>query len=149
MKVMVYRVIKPSAFLFATPHQRAKIVRRWERFEQEHGAGLELLALRRSYGERKEGSITDIAEAIYRLIRAGKTNLDKDFNLGRLPEPVLQKAWMRKGEVQQRKRDVEEGLFDTIDVSKLDLSVMPTAHLIRAGDFPPRAAPGLISEEDG
>src|SRR5262249_14091436 len=66
-KVLTYRCLKPSAFLFRTPEQRAAVVRQWQRFEQQTGHGLELLALRRAYRGRRQGSLADLASAVYEL----------------------------------------------------------------------------------
>src|SRR5207253_541464 len=73
-KVTAYRAVKDSTFVFDTPDQRAAVLKQVQQFEKRTGAGLELLALRRTYGGRRRGSLTDLAEELYRLIREGNAD---------------------------------------------------------------------------
>jgi hypothetical protein len=82
-RVRAYKVIKPSAFLFRTPVQRAKFVKAADKFFDETGCGLELLALRRSSPDRRQGSVRDVATIVYSLIRAGEENITRALNLTR------------------------------------------------------------------
>jgi hypothetical protein len=78
-----YKVIRPKAFLFRTPQQESKFTRASEKFTSCYGTGLEALALRRTWRGRRQGSIINIAEEIYRLIRAHEDNPTKALNLTR------------------------------------------------------------------
>jgi hypothetical protein len=71
-RVQAYKVIKPSAFLFKRPQQREAFVRMMDKFAEQTSCGLELLALRRSSDERQHGSVADVAEALYRMIRGAR-----------------------------------------------------------------------------
>ena len=72
--VLAYKLIKTSAFLFRTPRQREKFEKAMKKFADSTGCGLEALSLRRGGGGRRKCSIADVAEAIYRLVRAGEEN---------------------------------------------------------------------------
>ena len=56
-RILAYKVIKPSAFLFRTPQQRAKFVKAMQKFADSTGCGLEVLSLRRGSEGRRKGSI--------------------------------------------------------------------------------------------
>jgi hypothetical protein len=88
LRVKVYKVIKPSAFLFCTPRQQAAFVKAMGKFADETSCGLELLALRRGTPERRKGSIADVAGAIYCLVRSGNLNPSKALNLTRPSEEL-------------------------------------------------------------
>ncbi len=133
-KVLSYRILKPSAFVFETPEQRAAILKQWQRFEARTGAGLELLALRRAYRDRKRGSLVDLAEAIYQLIRSGKTNLTKTLNLNRIGR-LEQLASPRKTMIENRKKQAEDNLVARIDVRNIDLAAVVTGYLVSRADL--------------
>lgn len=82
-RVQAYKVIKPSGFLFKTPHQRGQFLKALDKFSDGCGCGLEVLALRRSGGGRERGSIVGVAEVLYKLIRASETNPTRALNLTR------------------------------------------------------------------
>jgi hypothetical protein len=77
VKVLNYKVLKASAFVFETPEQRAAIVKQWLKLEDRIGAGPEVLALRRTYKGRRRGSLRDLAEAVYEIIRTGRDQSDQ------------------------------------------------------------------------
>jgi len=82
-KLRDYRIFKPSAFVFQTPVQRRNFERQLDRFKRRTGCGLEVLALRRGYGDRRANSITDLAQAIYELIQNGKKDFSKALHWNR------------------------------------------------------------------
>ena len=82
-----YRAIKPSAFVFGNPQQRAAILKQVQKFEDQYASGLELMALKRGYGKRKQGAITCVAEDLYGVIQQGALNL-KGLNLQKVPEAL-------------------------------------------------------------
>ena len=83
-KVCNYRAIKPSAFIFKTPKHAPSILKQIEWFERQNGCGLELLALRRTFGERRNGSLVDIATILYQAIQSDSHDIVKPLNLKRL-----------------------------------------------------------------
>jgi hypothetical protein len=133
-KVLAYRVVKPSAFVFNTPAQREAVLKQWAKFESRTGAGLELLTMRRSYGTRRRGSLSDLAEAIYKMIRSGEVNMTKALNLNRLGG-LRQPAEARREEIRQRKREAEDELMTRIDVRNLSPEALITACLVTAQDI--------------
>src|SRR5262249_15375599 len=87
-RVLTYKVIKLSAFLFQTPAQQSAFVNALAKFTESYSCGLEVLALRRSGEGRRRGSIADIAALIYRLIREGDMNPTKALHLTRTCEAL-------------------------------------------------------------
>jgi hypothetical protein len=130
LKVMNYRAFKASGFIFRDAEQRAAIVKQWQRFEDKTGAGLEALALRRAYQGRRRGSLRDLAEELYRLIRAGEDNLTRALNLNRLPASVLAVTAPRAQDIERRKALAEARLRETIDARNLRPEALPTAYLV-------------------
>lgn len=133
-RVLNYRILKPSAFIFQNPEQRAAILKQWQKFEEKHGAGLELLALRRSYSGRKQGSVRDLAVAIYELIQQGDTSL-KGLNVGRLPEKLVEMAEDRSEDIAAKKQEVERRMMGMIDTRKIDPQTLATAYVVRGEDL--------------
>ncbi len=132
VKVGNYRAIKPSAFLFRTPEQRRAIVKQVEKFEERTGCGLEVLALRRGYRGRREGSLSDLAEEIYRLIREGESDLTRRLNLGRLSPQLAAISEARLAEIRGRKAAAQAALFARIDVGEVDPADLPTGLVVTA-----------------
>jgi hypothetical protein len=145
VKVMNYRALKPSGFIFQTPEQRTAVVRRWQKFEDKTGAGLEALALRRTYKGRRRGSLTALAEQLYRLIRSGEDNL-RTLNLSRIEGSVLAVTGPRAQDIERRKAVAEARLREMIDTRHLCPAGLPTAYLVNSDqmytfDLPPDQAP--------
>lgn len=120
-KVLAYKVIKPSAYLFRTPEQERAIRKAMDKFAAKYACGLEALALQRSQGERRHGSINSIASAIYQFIREGGEDLRRKWNLGRSTTPSLEeiseghaKTW------EAMKKRSRYGLIQAIDVRNLE-----------------------------
>jgi hypothetical protein len=76
-KIMNYRIVKASAFLFQTPKQHRSILKQMRKFEEKTGCGLEVLAMRRSYQGRRQGSLTDLLRVIETAIRQEKKQPDR------------------------------------------------------------------------
>lgn len=125
-----YTVLKHSAFIFQTPEQHQAFVKQADKFKERHGCGLEVLALRRGYGHRRQGSLRDVAQEIFELIQAGETDFTKRLNLTRKTDVVEEASVARQAELQRRKAAAEEQLFATIDADKVDLGRVLTG-LIR------------------
>lgn len=120
-KVLAYKVIKPSAYLFRTPEQERLIRKAMDKFAAKYACGLEALALQRSQGERRHGSINSIASAIYRFIREGGDDLRRKWNLGRSTTPSLEE--ISEGHAKTReamKKRSRYGLIQAIDVRNLE-----------------------------
>jgi hypothetical protein len=151
-KVLHYRIIKGSGFVFQTGRQRAKFLRQLQQFEERNSAGLEVVALRRAYAGRQEGSIQDVLELVYDMIQAGKDNLTKALNLTKVKtlRDLLRLA-ERQAEILRRKAEAEDELLRTISLSAQSLGEHPTALVVRAADVsswgPHRHEVGLSSGE--
>jgi hypothetical protein len=132
-KVQAYRIIKPSAFIFQTPEQRAALVKQIQQFEEKNGTGLELLALRRSYRGRRRGSLCALADQLYSLIRAGRTKLE-DLNANKMNAMLKELAQERVEEIEGKKLRAERGLFDRIDARNMNVDALPTGFLLTSDD---------------
>ena len=125
MKVLNYRIIKPSAFVFLNPNQSQAISRQMDRFRKENACGLEGLALRRSYGRRRQGSLADVAEAIYESVRAGEHDLTRRLNLTRGLDALAAMSRSRTEELARCKEAALQDLWTLIDKPNHD----PEIHL--------------------
>ena len=134
-RVLNYRAIKLSAFVFQTPKQRATVLKQVEKFEKMTGCGLELLTLRRSYGGRQQGSLKDLAEQLYTFIQEGGIDLTKKFNLTRRFSEREQISRFRRDDVQILKDQAESVLFEQITGFPEDLNKMPTGLVISADNL--------------
>ncbi|QGJ69324.1 Hypothetical protein PBC10988_9980 [Planctomycetales bacterium 10988] len=137
-----YKVIKNSAFVFKTPKQRNLLLRRWEKFNQLTGCGLELIALRRSHTDRQQYSIQSLSELIYKYIRSGRQDFTKDFNLTekRLEDTLMKIVKQRKMQLRKLKEHADQELFqqivrelETEDLVVTGILIDPeTYHLVRS-----------------
>lgn len=134
-KALAYRIIRPSTYIFATPEQRAAITGQMQRFEERHGAGLELLALRRNYRGRLCGSLVGLAEAVHRLIRGGSSDLVHGLNLRKLGPSIEDLGRRRRDEVRRVKEFAEGGLLETIDVRQYCAKDLATGYLVTRDDM--------------
>ncbi len=75
-----------------------------------------------------------MAEALYGLIRAGKDDLARTFNLNKKSRPVDQATQPRLQEIQRRKQEAEGRLLEAIDARNLHPDALLTAYLVRAED---------------
>lgn len=114
-KVMSYKAIKPSAFVFQTPQQHEAFERALEKFQNRNGCGLEILALRRSYGDRRQGSLCDLAGDVLQLIRAGDHDFTGGLNLTRRFATLGEIAETRLDEIESRKQAAEQELFRAME----------------------------------
>ncbi len=118
-KVLNYRIVKASAFLFRDPAQRAAVLKQLHAFEDRNRAGLELLSLRRGY-LRCAGDLTRLLEKLYSFIRDGGTNLTRTFHLNRTG-PVAERALGgRAARIDARKDELNRKLYETIGVGDGD-----------------------------
>jgi hypothetical protein len=119
-KVLNYRVVKASAFLFCDPAQRATVLKQIHAFEDRTHAGLELLSLRRGYGGRETGDLTKVLEDVYQLIRGGGTNLTRALHLNR-PGAVAERTLGGRAEhIGAQKAELNRKLYETIAVGDGD-----------------------------
>jgi hypothetical protein len=132
-EVKVYRLLKMSAFVFNDPDQRRAVVGQVRKFEEENGCGLEGLALRRSYGGRRKGSVADVAEEVHRLIRSGARDLAKPLNLARWGRDFAAVAAGRRGMIAYRKEEARRSLIERIDVQD-DADDFPTGLIVTDED---------------
>lgn len=120
-KVLAYRVVKASAFLFRDPVQRAAVLRQLHAFEDRTRAGLELLSLRRGYNGRRSGDLAALLEELYRFIRDGGTNLSRAFHLNRPGRQVENTLGDRPARVDARRDKLNQLLYETIRVRDGDV----------------------------
>jgi hypothetical protein len=134
-RTMNYRIVKPSAFLYQTPAQRLAILKQIQNFEMEHGCGFEVLAFRRTYGGRRQGSVVCVLSAIDAVIQAGKCNLVSALNLKKAKELVATVALNRKDELEERKAQARQDLWEGMNAYRQLWKVSPTAILVTLDDL--------------
>ena len=134
-RVLAYKLIKPSAFLFRNPRQREKFLKAMQKFTDSTGCGLEALALRRCGGGRRKGSVVDVAEAVYRLIRAGEENPTKALNLTRTFKELDVVRRTHFQEIQRRKAEANEEMIRTIDSRTMDGPATLTGLFVSLADI--------------
>ncbi len=82
--VLRVRLITPTSFLYANPEQERLLTRQIELFRRRYGGlGLEILTLRRTYGDRRGGSLVDLLAELLKHIRSGCTALTGALHLRR------------------------------------------------------------------
>jgi hypothetical protein len=133
--VKSYKAIKASAFVFKTPEQRKAVVRQIERFEGRTGCGLELLALRRSYAGRREGSLTDVGGEVERVVRSGGHDLTKRLNLNRL-DRLTDVAVDRQGAIAGLREQARAELQAAMDVRNAPRVALATGRVLTADGRP-------------
>jgi hypothetical protein len=101
------------------------------KFAQRTGCGLELLALRRSYGGRRRGSIRDLAIAIYRYIESGGHDLAKAVNLTRAAREFRGLGIIE--ELERHRRACRDDLTATIDVRNAHAPALATGVVVSNG----------------
>ncbi len=137
-RVGMYRAIKPSAFIFKTPAQRDAIIKQIKKFVQKIGCGLEVLALRRSYGGRRKGSLEDIAETIYELIQRGDHDLTKALNLTRGFDQLDAISAARQQDRALRKTIAANRLQSAVDANRMPAESQLTGWHVRNDAAPVR-----------
>jgi hypothetical protein len=135
-KVLGYQVIKMSAFIFDTPQQHAAVLRQVERFKQKAGCGLDILALRRSYRERKEGSLSDLAQEVHDLIREGRNDLAAMLNVRKLSPALRAVAAGRLKDLQELKARAEQDLLRRMLVTERQAEEHLTGWLLTREHLP-------------
>lgn len=139
-KVLTYRVVKASAFLFRDPGQRAGVLEQVHAFEDRTRAGLELLSLRRGYNGRRAGDLTSLLEELYRFIRDGRTNLNRAFHLNRPGRQADKALGDRPAQVDARKEEQNQILYRTVRVGDGEVDSY-TGLVVGRGDVETRDAP--------
>jgi hypothetical protein len=129
-----YRIIKASAFTFNTPIQRAKVLKQIQKFVDRHGVGLEVLALRRAYSGRNHGSVQDLLEMIYELIRKGESNLNKALNATKLPAPLEALLRQRRDDLERRRQEAADDLLRMMCGSENDCDLYLTSFVVSAAE---------------
>jgi hypothetical protein len=94
-------------------------VRAMQKFSESTGCGLELLSLRRESEGRRRGSVEDVAEIIYRLIRAGEENPTRALNLTRSFQERERVRQTHHTEIQRREEQMFATLVRMIDIRNL------------------------------
>ncbi len=120
-RILAYKSLKPSAFVFRTPKQYKTITRQLERFQQKNVCGLEILCLRRRYGGNVR-TLSQLAEEIYQAIRSNTRDLTKAFNLQRQTEKMQKRVAARDA----RKKEIEDDLRSRIDVRRCSPAAQTT-----------------------
>ena len=126
-KVLTYKTIRPSAFVFRDPKQSRAIRRQMKRFTAEHGVGLEVLTLRRGYKGRRAGSFKAILESIFDLIQSGKHDLSKAMHLSRPSEAIKTAAADRMAEAKRHRAEALQDLRDRVKGTGYDPSLLMAA----------------------
>lgn len=121
-KILNYAIIKPSAYIFQNPQQESRFKRLIEKFREQTGCGLELIALRRGYGDRQQGSLADLAATIYEFIQNGGSDLSRTLHLSRLGTSLEEMARDRRDTLREQKHDAEIDLFDSMRLDDQDLA---------------------------
>jgi hypothetical protein len=134
-RVQAYKVIKRSAFLFRNPQQEEAFSRAMKKFADACGCGLEALALRRAGGGRRQGSLADVAEAVYRLIRAGELNPTRALNLTRSYIELERVRRTQYQELLNRKAGANERLVRAIDGRTMDDPATLTGLYVQRSDI--------------
>ena len=134
-RVLNYRAVKLSAFVFRTPEQRAAVLKQLQKFEDRTGCGLELLALRRTYSDRKQGSIAALVRRLEEFIRAGGTNLTRAFNLNKARGEFEYLTSRRTEEHRQRRCAAEYSLRERMDATSEAGQEEETVLVLRADDL--------------
>jgi hypothetical protein len=114
-----FHLLKLSAFVFDTPEQRTAVLKQVQRFEKWTGCGLELLALRRGYRGRAQGSLTDLANALHRVIRAGDRDFASALNVRKLSPILRELGDGRKETLAAMKAAAEKDLRQRMESAKL------------------------------
>lgn len=115
-KVLNYRVVKASAFLFRDPVQRAAVLKQLHAFEDRTRAGLELLSLRRGYRSGKTGDVVKVLEDVYQLVRDGGTNLTRTLHLNRPGAVAERTLGDRAARIDASKDELNRKLYETMGV---------------------------------
>jgi hypothetical protein len=134
-KIRNYRAIRPAAWIFKTPKQRKTILKQVEKFENKHECGLEVLALRRSYDERREGSLRGLAEELYDYVQSGRCDITKQFNLTRTFDGLERVAHPRRQELERRRIQAKERLRELLDSTQAAPGRFPTSLVVTREDL--------------
>lgn len=122
-KVRAYKVIKASSFVFRDPDQRLRLTRQIDRFVVRTGCGLDLVALRRGYGRRREGSLNDLLAVIYDHIQEGGRDLTKLLNLHHESEEGDRIARQRRSELRELRETTRSEFLASVDLDQLPAEV--------------------------
>jgi hypothetical protein len=133
-KVRAYRAIKASAFTFQTPEQYARIDKQLRKFFEKTSCGPEVLALRRTYRGKQQGSLRALAEEIYEVIQSGGRDLTKHMHLNRTFPALKEAAAERRAQARQLREEGDEALRKKIDVRGLKPAATKAAILCRRSD---------------
>jgi hypothetical protein len=125
-----FQLLKLSAFVLDTPEQRTAVVKQVQKLQKCTGCGLELLALRRGYRKRAQGSLTDLAAAVHHVIRAGERDVASALNQRKLSPALLQLARERMEALAAMKAAAEESLWQRMEISHLQPEELVTAWLL-------------------
>jgi hypothetical protein len=134
-RVKPYKVFKPSQYLFRDPRQRNKFIRSMDKFAKSCGCGLEALSLRRIHGGRRQGSLVDLAEALYAYIQSGGDNPTKEFNLTRCFKNLKRIKRTFFWAICQLKKRLAQRLYRQIDARKLKRNARLTGWLVDEHDL--------------
>src|SRR5262249_12883590 len=133
-KICAYRTIKTSAFVFQTPEQYRLIDGQFDKFYQHNGCGLEVLAFRRAYQDRRQGSLQDVIERLFDYIQTGGKDVTKELHLNR-PSPFLESiSKKRKAQFIRMRKERDEELIEKIDPQSIPPEHLCAAIICKAND---------------
>jgi hypothetical protein len=114
IRVRTYGSIRLSAFIPRDAQQLKSLLRQVGKFLMKHRTGLEILALKRGYGDRPTGSLTAVARSFHEHIQTGKRDFTKKFHLTQLPTKLEEAATTRMIDATRLKEEASDDLFARI-----------------------------------
>lgn len=133
-KVLSYKVIKLSSFLFRTPNQREKFRKAIDVLAEEYHCGPEILALRRGTETRQAESLGDTARQLYEYVRSGRNSPVKDLNLNR-KQPKWDALCRNAARIKQLLQRRRQELLTSLDVAELDENQRLTGLILTTPDL--------------
>jgi hypothetical protein len=133
-KVSSHKPIRPSTFVCRDPRQWKAWERQLRRLDEATGCGPEVLALRRGYAGRDEGSLVAIATAIYERMKSGDREFSKWMHPARLSEAIDQMAVVRRAEASGLRAEAWDDLLRRIEVDGLDTDSLTAAILCTSAE---------------
>ena len=125
-----YQMLKPSAYVYKSPKQYRAITRQIDKFRQETGCGLDVIALRRGRGAVR-GSLSETARRFAEFIERDGRDVTKEFNLRfkRCANQVKDAIKSRQQMLQSARHNADNSLQAEV-IADHRLADMPTGILI-------------------
>ena len=101
-----------------------------------NACGRPVLALRRGYRGRRQGSLADLAEAVHALVQSGEEHLGAALNLGRFSAGLKELCRDRLDDLDLRRQESRRRLLDAMDAGRHDPDTMATALVLTPDHLP-------------